>query len=770
MWHPRPTPITRLFLLSILLTFTTTFSAIRADEADDADEEYEETARVARVSLASGDVQLRRNGSQDWESARANFPLLEGDVIATTGADARLEIQIDARNFVRVGGDSVLRVVALRDAGVALSLSEGVATVRLARFDRDKEYFEVDAPGVTLAAEERGVYRVDVSRDGRVRLAARDGGRARIYSETSGFTLRDGRAAELVGGGTYAGDWELSAASSFDSWDYWVDERERSLASRLRFEDRDRYYDSDVWGAEELDSYGDWSYADSYGWVWRPHTTVINNYNNWAPYRYGHWTWLPAYGWTWVGDEPWGWAPYHYGRWVYYNGSWCWAPRGYGYAYRRARWRPALVAFVYVPTSYGEQVCWYPLRHGQRDPRGRHWRRNDGRGGHNQGGRDQARRDQGGNDQGGRGQTQRYPDPIYIRSISSLPANQFGRTGVPPRPASDDLGQRVTRTEPVTGRLPIGPPASNPREQKVPRVIAGRPPLPAGGGATAQPPLPDRQTGAARRTPGVPLDEELRRTRVYNGRDPQPPVGQRRTPGATQGDGGRILDRVDTGGTGAVARPPRPRAVEPQPVERNNQGGGGGAPPPERSTRRPRLDPDNNAAPPDPVERPDTGSPPVRNADPRPEPQPRVRPRRDDDNGGEVTPRPERRPEPRVEPAPEPRPERRPEPRVEPRPEPRPEPRREPRPEPRPEPRSEPRPEPKPERRPEPQPERRPEPRAEPRPEPRPEPRQESRPEPRQESRPSPPPERREESKPSAPPPQRERESPPERPSRRGGR
>src|ERR687884_783665 len=174
MWHPRPTTITRLFLLSILLAFTATFSAIRADDTDD--EEYEETARVARISLVSGDVQLRRNGSQDWENARVNFPLVEGDVLATTGADARLEIQIDARNFVRVGGDSVLRVVALRDAGVALSLSEGVATVRLARFDRDKEYFEVDAPGTTLAAEERGVYRIDVERDGRVRLVVRDGG------------------------------------------------------------------------------------------------------------------------------------------------------------------------------------------------------------------------------------------------------------------------------------------------------------------------------------------------------------------------------------------------------------------------------------------------------------------------------------------------------------------------------------------------------------------------------------------------------------------
>src|SRR5918911_129514 len=342
MRHLRPAISTCLFLLFILLGFSST--TVRAD--DDDYDQYDETARVARVTLVRGDVQLRRNGSKTWENARVNFPLVEGDVLATTGADSRLEIQIDARNFVRVAGDSILRVVTLRDEGVALSLSEGTMSLRLARFDKDREYFEVDAPGTTLAAEKTGVYRLDVSREGSVRLTVRNGGRARIYSETSGFTLRDGRSAELVSNGTEAGDWSLSTADGFDSWDTWVNERERYLTARLHYDGRDRYYDADVWGAEELDGYGEWVYSNDYGWVWRPYSTSINSYNDWVPYRYGHWVWCPPYGWTWVGDEPWGWAPYHYGRWVYYNDGWCWAPRGYGYNYKRAWWRPALVAFV----------------------------------------------------------------------------------------------------------------------------------------------------------------------------------------------------------------------------------------------------------------------------------------------------------------------------------------------------------------------------------------------------------------------------------------
>ena len=69
--------------------------------------------------------------------------------------------------------------------------------MRLAKFDRDHEYFEVDAPKTTLAAEKKGMYRIDVSREGLVRLSARHGGRARIYSETS-VALRDGRTLSCL--------------------------------------------------------------------------------------------------------------------------------------------------------------------------------------------------------------------------------------------------------------------------------------------------------------------------------------------------------------------------------------------------------------------------------------------------------------------------------------------------------------------------------------------------------------------------------------------
>src|SRR2546423_5481895 len=92
-----------LLLSTIVLAATATATTARADN-DDADED-QATTRVARISLLRGDVSLERAGSTDWEQATLNLPLVEGDTLATA-RDARLEIQIDARNFVRVNGDS----------------------------------------------------------------------------------------------------------------------------------------------------------------------------------------------------------------------------------------------------------------------------------------------------------------------------------------------------------------------------------------------------------------------------------------------------------------------------------------------------------------------------------------------------------------------------------------------------------------------------------------------------------------------------------------
>jgi hypothetical protein len=592
--HMRPTLIA-LFLSIFLILFNASTSVAQDDE-----EEREETARVARVSLLRGDVSIQRGERQDWERAALNLPLVEADTLAT-GRGAHLEIQIDRYNFVRVNEDSVLRIVTLRDEGIALSLSEGTASVRLARFEREREYFEIDAPQTTLALEQTGLYRIDARSTGDVRIIVRDGGRARVYSETSGFTVRDGRMAELVYAGEEAGDWNITTAGgAFDEWDRWTEEREGYLAARLRRENRDLYYDRDIWGAEELDAYGDWAHTNEYGWVWRPHVTVINNYYNWSPYRYGRWRWVSPFGWTWVGDEPWGWAPYHYGRWVHHGGNWCWTPRFYGYVHGRNRWRPALVAFVTVINNNYNTIAWYPLPYHRRDSHGRYNRRR----------RDEderltpLRRDEIANLE--------RTNPAYLRAVTTLPAREFGAETARARPANLELARRAITSEPLRGRLPVAI-QNNPNENASgdgnnPRgVITRRTPT-----APARS-LPERPTGAVPRTPGVALDEELRRVRIFENRQPRPrPVD----PASENSENNNpVRDRsgqINNGSTGAVMRRARPVVTRPRDDQNSGNNNNGdfnnrdetNAPPVVRPVRPTRPRDDRPAQPPTSYENP----------------------------------------------------------------------------------------------------------------------------------------------------------------------
>jgi FecR protein len=591
MRHIKPLHVAFLFVSTIVFTAAT---ATRTLAADDYLDDYRDVgARVARISLLRGNVSLRRSGNSEWEEATINLPLVEGDQLAT-GSDARLEIQIDARNFVRIDEDSVLQVVTLRDEGVALSLAEGTATLRLARFDRDREYFEIDAPKTTVAAEMRGLYRLDVRGDGRVRITVRDDGRARIYSETSGFTLRDGRSAELFYDGAEAGDWQMSSLPMLDDWDRWTDERERFLLARLRYEQRERYYDQDVWGAEELDAYGDWAYADHYGWVWRPSPTYISSYHDWSPYRYGHWRWFAPYGWTWVGDEPWGWAPYHYGRWVYYNNSWCWAPRGYGYNYGRSRWRPALVVFVFHRDSQRENIAWYPLGYGQRDPV-HHW---DGRP------VPPAR-----SKSDDRALIHRA-DSDYLRGVTTLPAGEFGKRGARGRPTTKEIAQSIITTEPVRGALPVRP-ANIGSIDRADKGKGGRGIVvpPPAGVPPARPLPPQRRTGAMARKPGVALDKELQRTRIQKGHEPRPVPSTDSSRVNKNGEGARPLP--------PVTRPPVVTDESKPPPPRLDPSRERPAPPPVKRQR-----PETRERPPAPAPRQEPPPPRKENKQPPPPPEP----------------------------------------------------------------------------------------------------------------------------------------------------
>ncbi|MFN0277710.1 MAG: DUF6600 domain-containing protein [Pyrinomonadaceae bacterium] len=562
------------------------------DEADPAI-----TARVARISFLSGDAQIRRADGGDWERVILNLPIVEGDEI-TTDNNARVEIQFDNNQHVRLAENAHLKIVTLKDGGIALSVSLGTMIARITRFEKDA-FFEIDAPKTTVAVQKVGVYRIDAGRqnDTEIRVAVQNG-EARVYSDNAGFTLKNNRSARIFIEGSNLGEWEAADSSRYqDEFDTWSLERDATIAQRLKDAFYDKYYDNDIYGADDLNGYGDWVHTASYGYVWRPYRRVTSHYADWSPYRYGHWRWIPPYGWTWVNDEPWGWATYHHGRWFYDDGYWHWSPYGY-HRYRRSWWSPALV----VVNIFNNNVCWYPLPY--------HYTYYNYNYYYN------CRRTDRGCNSGGHYQ----PPPIQtggVKPIKILPSSVVAM-GV------DDFGtdtKRIRKPSLAVANAVIAKKVDDMADPVLPAYSS----IKMSSEIKTERPKADivasqTKVGAAPRKSDAPLDKELRTTRIFGGRSP-------------------VIDTSETGGIKPIKNTPsdtrKTGAITRQPTIRQND-----TTPPIRQApvnTPPTNTRDDSENP--PVKAPPTRQPPVRQSPqndqpvkqpPRSEPAPTRQPPRND--------------------------------------------------------------------------------------------------------------------------------------------
>ncbi len=286
---------------------------------------------VARISVINGDVSVRRGDTGDWVAAAINAPLVVEDRL-TTGEGSRAEVQFDYANMIRLAPLSEVRFSELEYHRYQVQVARGLVTFRVLR-DIDAQA-EICTPSVSVRPVKKGIYRIEVREDGTTEVTVRKG-EAEVFTPRGSERLNSGRTM-LARGSASDPEFQMVRARDTDDWDRWNARRDDDLERSRSY----KYVDSDIYGAEDLDSYGRWVSVDSYGWVWTPRVAV-----GWAPYHYGRWVWIDWYGWSWVSYDPWGWAPYHYGRW--FNSpmyGWCWWPGGRG-PHHRHYWSPGLVAF-----------------------------------------------------------------------------------------------------------------------------------------------------------------------------------------------------------------------------------------------------------------------------------------------------------------------------------------------------------------------------------------------------------------------------------------
>jgi hypothetical protein len=306
---------------------------------------------VARISVLNGDASLRHGDTGDWIAVILNAPILAGDTLSTTPG-ATIELQMDAANFIRIAGDSEVRIAGLDNGHFQFQLSRGLVTYRALR--QNGATPEVDTPLVAVRPDGLASLRIEVAPDGSTRITARHGA-GQVYTPKGAERIAE--ANTMVLRGTMDDpEFQVVNAAAPDVWDQWNDQRDTYLMRTVS----DQRVSPDITGAEDLDNYGRWNNDPQYGDVWTPNVPAT-----WAPYRNGQWCWNDAYGWTWVDAAPWGWAPFHYGSWYFRTGfGWSWFP---GLRYGHYWYHPALVSFFGfggggfgVGFGFGN-VGWVPL-------------------------------------------------------------------------------------------------------------------------------------------------------------------------------------------------------------------------------------------------------------------------------------------------------------------------------------------------------------------------------------------------------------------------
>jgi len=308
-----------IFLMLAAIVFTT---------ADAFAEDNDYYIQLTRISIIEGNVGYQRVPDEEWAAASVNMPLEPGDRIYT-GHGGRVEIEFEEGSVLRLSENTDIEILTLDEDFVQIRMLLGIASITA----EQGVDFEIGTPAAAFSTETNGIYRFEVSEDGRSEAIVRKG---RLETINNNFT-RVARNGELVRVYPDATGPEVMAYNGRDAWDEWTDRRD---ADRRPSSTARRYIPNNVSiGVSELDRNGRWVYVTNYGWGWVPYSVA----SGWSPYSVGRWVYRPLYGWTWVSYETWGWLPYHYGRW-YMDAryGWTWFP-GESVTFRF--WSPGLVVF-----------------------------------------------------------------------------------------------------------------------------------------------------------------------------------------------------------------------------------------------------------------------------------------------------------------------------------------------------------------------------------------------------------------------------------------
>jgi hypothetical protein len=184
------------------------------------------SANAGGVNLVSGDVKIRRAGSQEWQRVSVKDDLKSGDT-ARTGADGRVEVLLNPGSYLRAGALTEFELTDSSLDNLRLSLTRGSLLVEATGYDELGVNIQVTSPRARVELGRSGVYRIEVAQTGETIVSVQKG-RALIGDGLAKVVIKSGKVARIGSGGTV----EVAKFDNKqrDDLDLWSRERGKELA------------------------------------------------------------------------------------------------------------------------------------------------------------------------------------------------------------------------------------------------------------------------------------------------------------------------------------------------------------------------------------------------------------------------------------------------------------------------------------------------------------------------------------------------------------
>lgn len=303
---------------------------------------------VGRITFIEGQLLRYVYTEKDWVATVKDAPLGVEDAFYSDDA-GKAELKMPNGVWVRIGGDTQVQLISLRDDLSEIDVAAGTARF----YDKSRQaVIKATTPFGDIVAQPGTAFDLYVGDqsaeviglNGTVDFVLGDGESRYTVVAGGASIISDGKRA-MEGDGTVATD-----------WDEWNLKREDLWTQRIQVKGESVTYlpHSLAGDAYALDQQGRWErvyYQGNYRTFWRPTSVAAD----WQPFTEGRWTVWNGDN-CWIPEEEFGYITHHYGNWIYANSYWYWAPPvgvrtgSTGY---RAYWYPGRVAWLYSDAGVG---------------------------------------------------------------------------------------------------------------------------------------------------------------------------------------------------------------------------------------------------------------------------------------------------------------------------------------------------------------------------------------------------------------------------------